>query len=147
MSRATAAASSARVGSERRAAGIGEVAHLDRRARHRAVGAKDAAIAGLRPHDRSAARALVEIQARIGRHDFGLSFPAPGTGQGRFEDDAHIGVSYQNVRASSASPRPKAVELAHLATGREQAAPDAQACARRCCHMTRPAAERQATAA
>jgi hypothetical protein len=64
---------------------------LDRRARHGAVGAEHAAVAGQRLERLAAAFAQVEEPAGIGRHLLGRSVPAARTSQCRFE--LHQGCS------------------------------------------------------
>ena len=51
------------------------------RAGNRAVRAEDATIARLRPQQGPATRALVEVDACIGRHRFALPMPTGGTSQ------------------------------------------------------------------
>lgn len=60
---------------------------LNRRAFHRAERAENAAISGIRPQQRAAARALVIELAGVGRHGFGLGTAAFRTGQNRFEEE------------------------------------------------------------
>jgi hypothetical protein len=52
---------------------------LDWRTRHRTVRAEHATIAGFWPQPRAAARAFVEEQARVGRHEFDLLHTAVRT--------------------------------------------------------------------
>lgn len=58
---------------------------LDRGAWHRAVGAEHAAVASERLKPRSAALAVVEELAGVGRHGLGSLVLALGTGQRRFK--------------------------------------------------------------
>jgi len=74
-------------------------ARLDRRARHCAVRAEDAAVAGLGPHQRSALGALVEEQAGIRRHRQRVGMPAGGTPERRNERDVSHGFGKGDGRA------------------------------------------------
>jgi hypothetical protein len=59
---------------------------LDGWALDRAKGTKNAAIARLRPQQLTTALALVDVQARIGGHDFSRPKSAIGTGKGGLQD-------------------------------------------------------------
>lgn len=59
---------------------------LDRRTRHGSKGAEHAAVPRLRPQPYLAARALIEEQAGVGWHRFGLGRAAMRAGQGGFQD-------------------------------------------------------------
>jgi hypothetical protein len=66
---------------------------LDGWTRHRAVRAKNAAVAGLRLKQCFTASALVKVLARVSRHDFFPLLSAIRTGQYRLQDNgAHASV-------------------------------------------------------
>jgi hypothetical protein len=65
---------------------VGAPRNLHRRARHRAVRAEDAAVAGCRPQRRAAGRAPIDDPTGVARHLFRLRCPAMRTGDDRSRD-------------------------------------------------------------
>ena len=74
---------------------------LDRRARHRAVGAEHAAIAGLGPQHHAAARACVDDPACVGRHVLNL-----GSATSRASDDGVIDHDPYSAGTAMGCPAP-----------------------------------------
>jgi len=73
---------------------------LNWRATYRAVGAEDAAVAGLGTQHRSAVAAFIEELAGIRGHGFLLGETAIRAGQHGLEDDGvHLGVNYMPMPA------------------------------------------------
>src|SRR6185312_5774675 len=105
---------------------------LDGWARHRAVGAEDAAIAMPGLEQRAASGAIVEIKAGVSGHGLDLDRAAGRAGERRLQDRGHTGGSIQKVRASKATARTMAAMLATSKAGRARAVPGEHARARRC---------------
>lgn len=125
------------------------VAHafLDRRAGHRPVGAKHAAMAWHGLEQRLARGALVEVLARVGRHRLDLRGAALRASERGLANDIHIGGSIQKVSTSNPMARTRAVLLAQPSTGLAHAAPGAHDRAFCCRTMMRALAPRQTAAA
>ena len=68
------------------------VTALLRRTAHRTIRAEHAAVTGLRLQQASAARALVEVQARVDRHDFRTGMVTLRAREDRLEDHGRHGV-------------------------------------------------------
>jgi len=121
-------------------------AFLDRRAGHRPVGTKYAAMAwhGLEQH--LARGALVEELARVGRHGLDLRGAALRAGECRLENDIHIGGSIQKVSASNPTAKTRAIRLPQPSMGLAHAAPGAHDRAFCCRTMMRALTPRQAAA-
>lgn len=94
---------------------------LNRRARHVAVGAVDAAVTLLRAKQGAAAGALVEELTGIGRHRFRCTVPAVRTGQGRSQ--FHQAVRSSLIRAGSKVPQVAAATMRRVARLRSTRAP------------------------
>ena len=67
---------------------------LHGRTRHVTERAEHAAVAGLRSEHRSAALAVVEVLAGVGRHRFPLSMSARWAGDRRLQNKRHISLSF-----------------------------------------------------
>src|SRR5262249_49776965 len=80
---------------------------LNRRTRHRAVGAEHAAIAGKRHQTPAAVFAMILDAAGVVRHALERAVPANGTGHSRFANNHH---------ASTTPPVRAAIRLRHRCT-------------------------------
>jgi hypothetical protein len=98
---------------------------LDRRAGHGAIGAKDAAIAGLWPQPRAAAAALVNNPAGVGRHRFHFCRAAMRAGDQRLigshnPNPRWSGLATYNPPRRGPMPGDYALILLNVIPGREQ---------------------------